>query len=176
MKAVKSFFLLFITLLSCQTALKTNSFLEKQIEVPIYRVENRSFYAALDSFIYNESVYEYYDTSVVLYANTMDSKGTVIQLSSGGKQIYTPSVSRYFVDSTLGVFFHRSHIFLLYGRSIISEKLCINTNTRFLVNVKNDSIHSIIIDDDSYFPTTWFGKLENDQFIIMNKFPMEINK
>lgn len=143
------------------------------IEVPVYEIVNESFKKALDSFIINEMQYEYYDTNVVLHANVMNYDGTAIQLSSGCKNCYSPIVYNTYVDSTLGIFYYKSHIFTIFGRSIVNSKLMKKTNEKFkiyLISFKEQSNNNII--DDSYFPTTWYGILDWDKFILKNKFPM----
>lgn len=145
------------------------------IEVPVYEIINESFKQALDSFIINEMQYEYYDSNVVLHANVMNYDGTAIQLSSGCKNCYSQVVYDIYADSTLGIFYYKSHIFTIFGRSIVNSKLMKKTNEKFKIYLisskeQSDNINNTI--DDSYFPTTWFGILEGDKFIIKNKFPM----
>jgi hypothetical protein len=137
-------------------------------------VENKDILVYLDSFVMNERKYSYYDTCVVLYANTMDRNGVVLQLSSGRRHVYSPIISQCYVDSTCGVFFHNLHLFVLYGRSIISNQLMRKTSNSFLIKVKMEEKgdFSKSGEDDSYFPTTWIGKFDGRHFFIINRIEM----
>lgn len=160
-------FLLTLFILSCQSATKTDSFSKKLANVPVYQIVNKDLMIVLDSFILNEKQYDYYDTSVVFYANTMNKNGTILQFSSGGKYSGMPEVEEHYLDSTFGVFYHKSHVFLLYGRSIVCSDLMQKTDKIFVVSVIKDiENESLMFEDDSYFPTTWIyifkdGKLYN---------------
>ena len=167
MKGYNILFFLTLFILSCQSATKTDSISKKFAKVPVYQIVNNDLMIVLDSFILNEKQYDYYDTSVVFYANTMNKNGTVLQFSSGGKYEGIPVVDELYLDSTFGVFYHKSHFFLLYGRSIVCSDLMQKTDKIFVVcAIKDVENGSLGFQDDTYFPTTWIyifkdGKLYN---------------
>lgn len=143
----------------------------KLAQVPIYQISDNQVELVLDSFICNEAQYEYFDDNVVLYINVMNNNGTTIQISSGHKGQYKPALDETYMDSTVGIIYYKKHTFLLYGRSVISSKIATRTEKTYLLEII-ESDTSEIIEDDTYFPTSWICRYKKDGFHIMNKFEM----
>lgn len=143
------------------------------IEAPIYSVVNKDLICVLDSFIKNEMDHDNYDPNVLLFCNIMDSNGVVLQFSSGGKKVYEPFVYEYNVNPFLAVFYHKTHTFIIHGRSIISSELMMKSKKTYPVKIVLEKDKSAYINEDgSYFPTTWFGKLRDGKFVVTNKLEM----
>jgi hypothetical protein len=128
----------------------------------------------LDSFIIEESRYEYYNPNVTFRLYIMDRNGCVLQLSSGIDYKNHPPVFEISdIDSTSGIFYYKTHKFIMYGRYIISSKILHRTNNYIIIKKYNIQIYEDANEDDSFFPTIWIIAFKNDKFIITNKFPME---
>ncbi|MDR1006122.1 MAG: hypothetical protein LBL74_04585 [Bacteroidales bacterium] len=146
--------------------------------IPVYTIINSDFHTILDSFINEERQYEYYNDNVTFFVNIMNTKGNVLQISSGDDLKNKPlQFWESDIDSTYGIFYYKTHSFVIRGRSVIDSDIMIKTNKYIIVEAYNESMLDIIDDDvmedDTYFPTMWFVRFENNKFEIGSKFPME---
>lgn len=176
MKILQLFVFVLFTLISCQSVDRSKIDNSDHISVPIYKVTNKDLISVLDSFILNEKKYDYYDSTVVLYANTMNNDGTILQFSSGGKGVSSPVINRNYADATLAVFYHNKNMFVLYGRSIVSSKLMTKTNAMYSIATRRTDDETQAFEDDSYFPTIWVGKFDGVKFRITVKSNMKGDK
>ena len=145
----------------------------KTDSIPQYEIINPDFYAILDSFIVEEKQYDYYNTNVTFFVNILDSNGSVLQLSSGcDYQNKAPFVEKPSTDSTLGLFYYRTHSFVIRGRSIVNGNILIKNKKYCPVRVFKGSDNEIIIEDDSFFPTTWLVYFDGTNIEIFSKAKM----
>ncbi|MFV0291572.1 MAG: hypothetical protein ACK5IJ_11860 [Mangrovibacterium sp.] len=137
--------------------------------VPVYKIVDDSFKLILDNFVINEAQYEDFDSSTVLYINTMNEDGTIIQISSGGKSKNGPALDKFYMDHTVGIVFYKAHIILLYGRSVINSKIAKRTSETYRLKVAESDCSYVVSEDDSFSPTFWFCQYINDRLEIVNK-------
>lgn len=141
----------------------------KKEEIPIYIIQNNDFGFLLDSFIFNENKYSYFNDSLVFFLNVLNQNGTVFELLSG--EVFEdniPFIYKYQKEKA-GFFTYNNYKFIIVGRGVISDSIMIKTNEyTFVRTIKiYDSINAL--DDDSYFPTSWIINFENNFFKIVNK-------
>ncbi len=143
--------------------------------INIYLINNDSFAAIIDSFITHEKQYDYFNDKVTFYLNILDSNGTCIQLSSGSI-IDTLFIMDYDNAENCGIIFYNTFRFLIKGRSIVDGKILKKENKKIIVRIArlfDDYSH---IEDDSYFPSTWIYKFNDNKFYSTYKSDMKDNR
>jgi len=143
--------------------------------INIYVINNESFVAIIDSFITHEKQYKYFSNNLTFYMNILDSNGTCIQLSSGSITD-TLYIMDYDDVENCGVFYYKTFRFLINGRSIVDKRILKRENKKVIVKRVRLSDDDNVIEDDSYFPTTWIYKFKNDKFYSTYKSDMKDNR
>jgi hypothetical protein len=134
-------------------------------------VNNDNFNVILDSFITHEKQYKYFSDNVTFYLNILDSNGTCLQLSSGG-MVDTLYIWDSDKAENCGVFYYKTFRFLINGRSIVDKRILKRKFEKIIVK-RAKLLDENATEDDTYFPTTWIYKFDNNKFYLILKEDMK---
>lgn len=137
----------------------------------IYEITNSAFEIVLDSFIEHEEQFDYITDKTIFKISILDSSGTSIQLSSG------TNADSVFLNSfdnlqSSGLLYYKSYRFLISGRSEINNKILSKTQNSNAVYIRK-SFKDEPFEDDSYFPTVFIYKFQNNKFVLVYSRNME---
>jgi hypothetical protein len=121
--------------------------------VPVYHLEPE-LKDSLSMFIKERKAVSG-DSCFLLYLNTMDSSGSLLQITFVPQESCHLKAYDFQIDSTFGVSFIDSTIVLIYGRSTISNKLAFKSKSFCYVNVIS-LVNEDIEHADDFFPETKF--------------------
>lgn len=121
-------------------------------KVPFYEISPK-LTDSINNFVIN-NISELKDSCFILYINTMDSSGEVLQLTIIPQKECVLQVYDFYIDNTFGVSFIDSIMIIIYGRSVIDENLAWKTNS--FLYVKELTLNDDYDQNDEYFPETIF--------------------